>query len=261
MDIYTYYQEQYDNTVALKDAMLRSGYNATVVLTLNKILNRFKCVLNEYSIAKEELDDIATSSQYFGNNRLQLEEHIRTLEQLKSQLQSIIKGVDELKLNQLQSNSMNSIFTQEDKTRCINNSRNAFPDCIPIDAPTIKNNLYLIKDKELEEYNIRFSDFARLTEEAYNGLNSNELSETSVSALADIYVLLLNTYTILETIQLAISNTNQYNTNVENIMESNPDYEDYEKFYNEHIELIELISELYNDTTSKFDKILSGICN
>ena len=255
MDIYTYYQNQYDNTVALAKTMLNSGYNASVVLTLNSLLNNFKATLNEYSTTKTELDEVATSPQYFGSNRNELTRYISELEVLKGQLETILDGINKLKLDQLQQNSMNSVFDQEDKTKCINNSVNAFPDCMPYDVE-IANNLKIINDSDLENCNNRYVTFINLIQNTYDEFKSKQLYGEQIVAFSELYAMLTHMHIILDIINRAISDKEYYNKNVEYITESNPDYYEFEKFYKEHYELVGLISEIYDTNTTNFDKIL-----
>lgn len=257
MQIEDYYAEEYAHAVELRNRLLKSGYNAPVVFKLNALLSKFDTLINEYGVLKQTIDKIATTQQEFGSNRNLLREKLSNMEQLKQDIKTLIAGIEEIEINQLTANSVSSNFVDSHKPVCINRSENAFPECRPIQNLNVPNNLYLIEDKELENYNVLMSQFLDIAKQTYNRMRETGNGEQYASAIAEIGYIIKSSEKVLNTIEDLVAKKEYYNRTFENIAESDIQYADYEAYPDIYHEAKSIISDIYTMNCDKFDKIIA----
>lgn len=261
MNISQYYHDQLGKIKQYRDKLVQTGYNPNLVLSINKLLNEFEISLTEYDTAVYDYQHSPLrENTAFGSNKYDLDNMISHIEECNKVLNDKLVQISNINSEQMQTHSITSIFTPEDATKCINNSRNIFPECKPIDATQVESNLYLIKDKELERYQSIYNNFDKLLLQLYNDLQIRCKTEDLIMELSQVRYIKEQIDNVISLIDVAINDRNYYNQYCMDIVECNPNYAAMERYLNtSYPNIIQKLEEILQKNVSTYDEILNNI--
>lgn len=261
MDNGEYFTEELTHAISVRDSMLTSGYIniQPAVYNLNANIRRLEALISEYTVCKTELDEIATRKQEFGSNRTAIISHNSRLTQIEESIKTIVAAINKIENNVLKESGIMSNANNFGNVGIVNNSINAFPDCIPASHVEIPNNLYLIKDKELEEYYTMETEFLKVCRKIYDEMINTGMGYNYASNLSKLSMIIKSSEQVYNTIIDLIEKKNYYNETYMNIPIESAQYEEYCAYPDTYNEALSIIVDIYNMNASKFNEITRSL--
>lgn len=262
MDMVQYFADELKHAIDTRDTIMQSGLvnSQPAVYQLNALIRKLDATIVAYGEAKDKLDEIATSNPEFGSNRMALKSQMGTVETLKGEVESIINSIqnienETLKLSGIYSYANNYGSIAPTAGVVINRSNNAFPECIPSYKLEMPNNLYLIKDKELEEYDVKISDFLNVCRKLYDELSANGIGTNYAKNISELSLIIKSCTQVLNTVNDLLAKKSYYNNTCTDIPVDSPQYEEYASYPDTYKEALSIISDIYKLNSEKFDEI------
>jgi len=249
------YTAEFAKYLELRTAVFQTGRNNAVVYQIDSLLSKLDTLIGRYSLTNDELNKIAISKTEFGSNRNELIAKSNELEEIRKAIKTTIEQLKLISDNALRESGIYSNTNNGTNCTFTNNSVNAFPECVPIAETNIPNNLYLIKDKELENYNVILTEFLDTARKLYAELEQNGCTRDYAMTISELSMIINSSEKVLGTIWDLIDKKNMYNESVESIRLDDPNYDEYESYPYVYDDAKQIVRDIYNTNLTKFNAI------